>query len=230
MGVRAAPSCAAAPAAAGAEQNRRPGLWPTSPPPLLLLLLLSLGLLHAGRRRPGGERAARALFWVPERHGPSGRARRSPSRAHGSNWRPAAAPGPARRRLRPPPATAASPIPACGGRVQDQRSGALLLSTGVLTGAAADRVSAALAACERRLEPCAAAAAAAALQLRVAARPGIAPGAKIFHPTLGWIPKELKVIRDFFRFCQGRFGSRVWRIEEVFEASLVFSVPSGLDR
>lgn len=111
--------------------------------------------------------------------------------------------------------------------MQDQRSGALLLSTGVFTGAAADRVSAALAACERRLEPCAAAA---ALQLRVAARPGIAPGAKIFYPTLGWIPKELKVIRDFFRFCQGRFGSRVWRIEEVFEASLVFSVPSGLDR
>lgn len=65
MGVRAAPSCAAAPAAAGAEQCRRPGLWPPSPPPpLLLLLLLSLGLLHAGRRGPGGERAARALFWV----------------------------------------------------------------------------------------------------------------------------------------------------------------------
>lgn len=66
MGVRAAPSCAAAPAAAGAEQYRRPGLWPPSPPPplLLLLLLLSLGLLHAGRRGPGGERAARALFWV----------------------------------------------------------------------------------------------------------------------------------------------------------------------
>lgn len=66
MGVRAAPSCAAAPAAAGAEQGRRPWLWPPSPPPpLLLLLLLSLGLFHAGRRRPGGERAARALFWVP---------------------------------------------------------------------------------------------------------------------------------------------------------------------
>lgn len=49
MGVRAALSCAAAPAAAGAEQYHRPGLWPPSPPPpLLLLLLLSLGLLHAG--------------------------------------------------------------------------------------------------------------------------------------------------------------------------------------
>lgn len=49
MGVRAAPSCAAAPAAAGAEQGRRPWLWPPSPPPpLLLLLLLSLGLFHAG--------------------------------------------------------------------------------------------------------------------------------------------------------------------------------------
>lgn len=65
MGVRAAPSCAAAPAAAGAEPYRSPGLWPPSPPPpLLLLLLLSLGLLHAGRRGPGRERASRALFWV----------------------------------------------------------------------------------------------------------------------------------------------------------------------
>uniref|UniRef100_H0W0F3 Repulsive guidance molecule BMP co-receptor b n=1 Tax=Cavia porcellus TaxID=10141 RepID=H0W0F3_CAVPO len=49
MGLRAAPSCAAAAAASatfGAEPRRRPRLGPSPPP--LLLLLLSLGLLHAG--------------------------------------------------------------------------------------------------------------------------------------------------------------------------------------
>lgn len=125
MGVRAAPSCAAAPAAAGAEQSRRPGLWPPSPPPpLLLLLLLSLGLLHAGRRGPGGERASRALFWVR-----NARALVCEQGAHcrGFTFLPL--------RPWPSPRTAGGRVPACGARVPDRHPGPLLLSAGVFTGA-----------------------------------------------------------------------------------------------
>lgn len=152
MGVRAAPSCAAAPAAAGAEQRRRPGFWPPSPPPLLLLLLLSLGLLHAGRRGPGGERAARALFWVPGTPRPW-------RGEHGVPWLgftalPGAgscptASGPLQR---PPLSGSQRAGAACG----TSAPGLYCSPRGCLLEPAADRVSAALTACERRTEPCAA--------------------------------------------------------------------------
>lgn len=137
MGVRAAPSCAAAPAAAGAEQSRCPGLWPPSPPPpLLLLLLLSLGLLHAGRRGPGGERASRALFWV--------RNARALACEQGAHCR-----GFTFLRLRPgqPVVGSQRAEPACG----TDTPGLYCSQQECLLGPAADRVSTTLVACERRL-------------------------------------------------------------------------------
>lgn len=126
MGVRAAPSCAAAPAAAGAEQHHRPGLWPPSPPPpLLLLLLLSLGLLHAGRRGPGGERAARALFWVRNATALAGE-----QGAHGRRFTLLSAASCLRRRQ---PVVRSQR--AGWNRVRDRHPGALLPSAGVFTGA-----------------------------------------------------------------------------------------------
>lgn len=180
MGVRAAPSCAAAPAAAGAEPNRRPGLWPPSPPPpqlLLLLLLPSLGLLHAGRRGPGGERAARALFWVRNTTAPAGE-----QGAHrcGFTLLPSA------------PVTAGGRVPACGGRVRDRHPGALLLSAGVFTGA---RCGSGFRHPGRlRAETGSPVCAVPPLQLGVAARPGNRTRCKrfFFHPTLrGKFPRNL---------------------------------------
>lgn len=111
--------------------------------------------------------------------------------------------------------------------MRDQRSGALSSPRGCLLEPAADRVSAALTACERRTEPCAA-----LLDCcGVVARLGIAPRSKIFfHPSLGWIPKELKLFRISFCFAKAALGTEFGRLKRCFEASLVFSVHSGLDR
>lgn len=215
MGVRAAPSCAAAPAAAGAEQRRRPGLWPPSPPPLLLLLLLSLGLLHAGRCRPGGERAARALFWVPGTPRP---------------WRASTAfpgvgscPTASGLRQRQPLSGSQRAGAACGTNAP----GLYCSPRGCLLEPAADRVSAALTACERRTEPCAALLCCCGWWRGWESHP---VQRFFFHPSLGWIPKELKLSGISFCFAKAALGTEFGRLKGCFEASLVFSVPSGLDR
>lgn len=176
MGVRAAPSCAAAPAAAGAEQYHRPGLWPPSPPPpLLLLLLLSLGLLHAGRRGPGGERAARALFWVRNATALAGE-----QGAQGRRFTLLSAASCLRRRQ---PVVRSQrwsgPSVRAGTACGTDTPGLYCPLQGCLLEPAADRVSTALVACERRL------CAVPPLHLGVAARPGVAHGVKIFTRVWG---------------------------------------------
>lgn len=113
--------------------------------------------------------------------------------------------------------------------MRDQRSGALLLSAGVFTGA---RCGSGFR-CLNRLRAENRALCCAPLLLWVVARLGIAPRAKIFfffHPSLGWIPKELKLSGISFCFAKAALGTEFSRLKRCYEASLVFSVPSGLDR
>lgn len=56
------------------------------------------------------------------------------------------------------------------------------------------------------------------------------PCKDFFHPSLGWIPKELNLSGISFCFAKAALGTEFGRLKRCFEGSLVFSVPIGLDR